>query len=90
VPKKKVLHIIADNYSSHKAPIVKEYLKGKEKRFVEHFILTYSSWLNMIEKWFAEITKKRIWKESWDSLQELEEAIIDYITTWNKSGRRFC
>jgi transposase len=49
-PKKKVLHIIADNYSAHKAPEVKEYLKQKEGRFVEHFIPTYSSWLNMIER----------------------------------------
>jgi transposase len=49
-PKKKVLHIIVDNYSSHKAPSVKEYLKGKDDRFVVHFIPTYSSWLNMIER----------------------------------------
>ncbi len=58
-PKKKVLHIIADNYASDKAPAVKEYLAGKKERFVEHFIPTYSSWLNMIERWFAEITNKR-------------------------------
>ena len=89
-PKKKVLHIIADNYSSHKAPAVKEYLEKKKERFVEHFIPTYSSWLNMIERWFAEITNKRIRRESWSSLKELEEAITDYIISWNKSGRRFC
>jgi transposase len=89
-PKKKVLHIIADNYSAHKAPEVKEYLKKKKGRFVEHFIPTYSSWLNMIERWFAEITNKRIRRESRSSLKELEDAIIDYIISWNKSGRRFC
>ena len=89
-PKKKVLHIIADNYSSHKAPKVKEYLEKKEKRFVAHFIPTYSSWLNMIERWFAEITNKRIRRESWNSLKELEDAIIKYIISWNESGRRFC
>ena len=89
-PKKKVLHIIADNYSTHKAPAVKEYLQRKSDRFVEHFIPTYSSWLNMIEMWFAEITNKRIRRESWSSLKELEEAITDYIISWNKSGRRFC
>jgi len=49
-----------------------------------------SSWLNMIERWFAEITNKRIRRESWRSIEELEEAIIDYITSWNKSGRKFC
>ena len=88
-PKKKTLHIIADNYSSHKAPVVKEYLEKKSGRFVEHFIPTYSSWLNMIERWFAEITNKRIRRESWSSLKELEEAITDYIIAWNESGRRF-
>jgi len=89
-PKDKVLHIIVDNYSAHKAPAVKAYLKEKSGRFVEHFIPTYSSWLNMIERWFAEITNKRIRRESWRSIEELEEAIIDYITSWNKSGRKFC
>jgi transposase len=89
-PKKKVLHIIADNYSSHKAPVVKEYLKEKGNRFVEHFIPTYSSWLNLIERWFAEITNKRIRRESWSSLKELEDAITDYIIFWNESGKRFC
>jgi transposase len=89
-PKRKVLHIIADNYSSHKAPAVKEYLAKKKKRFAEHFIPTYSSWLNMIERWFAEITNKRIRRESWSSIKELEKAITDYIISWNESGRRFC
>jgi transposase len=89
-PKKKVLHIIADNYSAHKAPEVKQYLAGKSGRFVEHFIPTYSSWLNMIERWFAEITNKRIRRESWKSIQELEKAITDYIISWNKTGRCFC
>jgi len=89
-PRGKVLHIIADNNSSHKAPAVKEYLLKKAGRFVAHFIPTYSSWLNMIERWFAEITNKRIRRESWSSLKELEEAIIDYIISWNESGRKFC
>jgi hypothetical protein len=44
----------------------------------------------MIERWFAEITNKRIRRESWNSLKELEVAITDYIISWNKSGRRFC
>jgi transposase len=89
-PKNKVLHIIADNYLAHKAPEVKEYLKQKEGRFIEHYIPTYSSWLNMIERWFAEITNKQIRRESWSSLKELEEAITEYVIFWNTSGRRFC
>jgi transposase len=89
-PKGKVLHIIADNYSAHKAPPVREYLDKNKGRFVEHYIPTYSSWLNMIERWFAEITNKRIRRESWNSLKELEEAIVEYIISWNKSNRKFC
>ena len=90
IPRNKVLHIIADNNSSYKTPQVKEYLKSKPRRFVEHFIPTYSSWLNMIERWFAEITNRRIRRESWSSLKELEEAITEYVIFWNTSGRRFC
>ena len=89
-PRGKVLHIIADNNASHKAPPVKAYLAEKQGRFVEHYIPTYSSWLNLVERWFAEITNKRIRRESWNSLKELETAITDYIISWNKSGRRFC
>ena len=89
-PEGKALHIIVDNYSSHKAPVVKEYLKKKEGRFFQHFIPTYSSWLNMIERWFAEITNKRIRRGSFNSLKELEVAITDYIAYWNKSGKKFC
>jgi len=89
-PKKKELHIIVDNYSSHKAPAVKEYLESKIGRFVVHYIPTYSSWLNMIERWFAEITNKRIRRGSFKSLKELEKAITNYIIHWNESGKKFC
>ena len=88
-PKNKTLHIIADNYSSHKTPEVREYLESKNGRFVEHFIPTHSSWLNLVERWFGEITTKRIRRGSWSGVDELEKAITDYIKHWNKSGRRF-
>ena len=88
-PKGKTLHIIADNYSAHKTPEVREYLDSKNGRFVEHFIPTHSSWLNLVERWFGEITAKRIRRESWSGVAELERAITDYIKHWNKSGRRF-
>lgn len=88
-PKRKTLHIIADNYSAHKTPEVREYLDSRNGRFVEHFIPTHSSWLNLVERWFAEITTKRIRRDSWSAVDELEKAIIDYIKHWNKSGRRF-
>lgn len=88
-PKGKTLHIIADNYSAHKTPEVREYLESKEGRFVEHFIPTHSSWLNLVERWFGEITTRRIRRGSWSGVEELEKAITDYIKHWNKSGRRF-
>jgi len=88
-PKKKTLHIIADNYSAHKTKEVREYLASKQGRFVEHFIPTHSSWLNMVERWFGEITSKRIRRESWDGVAQLERAITDFVRHWNESGRKF-
>jgi len=88
-PKNKTLHIIADNYRTHKTEEVRKYLDSKPGRFVEHFIPTHSSWLNLVERWFGEITTKRIRRESWDGVAQLEKAIADYIKHWNKTGRRF-
>jgi transposase len=88
-PKGKILHIVADNYSAHKTSEVKEYLLSKKGRFVEHFIPTHSSWLNLVERWFGEITNKRIRRESWSGVNQLEKAILDYIKGWNESGKRF-
>ena len=85
----KTLHIVCDNLSTHKAQAVREYMESVPGRFVMHFIPTHSSWLNLVERWFAEITNKRIRRESFRSVPELEKAIKDYIKTWNKSGRSF-
>jgi transposase len=85
----KVLHIVADNVSSHKTKDVRAYLDSKPGRFVPHYMPTQSSWLNLVERWFAEITNKRIRRESWESVNQLVKAIRDYIKTWNKSGRHF-
>ena len=87
--KRKVLHIVTDNLSAHKTKAVYEYLNTRPKRFVLHFIPTHSSWLNLVERWFAEITNKRIRRGSFESVPELIQAIKDYIKTWNKSGRAF-
>ena len=88
--KKKVLHIVADNLSAHKTKDVYEYIKSfKKERFVPHFIPTHSSWLNLVERWFAEITNKRIRRGSYESVEELTRAIKDYIKNWNRSGRSF-
>jgi transposase len=68
---------------------VKEYIEAAEGRLVSHFIPTHSSWLNLVERWFGEITNKRIRRESWEGVPQLVDAIKKYITEWNKSGRKF-
>ena len=83
------LHLIVDNVSSHKTKAVRAYLESHPDRFTTHFLPTHSSWLNMIERWFSEITTKRIRRGSWNSVRELQQAIMDYIRNWNKLGNRF-
>jgi len=86
---KKVLHIVADNLSAHKTKAVNEYVESEHGRFVLHFIPTHSSWLNLVERWFAEITNRQIRRGSYESVAQLTKAIKDFIKSWNKSGRTF-
>ena len=86
---KKVLHIVADNLSAHKTKAVNDYLESEPGRFVIHFIPTHSSWLNLVERWFAEITNKQIRRGSYESVMQLRKAIKTFIKNWNKSGRSF-
>jgi transposase len=88
-PRGKTLHVIVDNQSAHKTKAVQAYIESRKGRFVIHYTPTHSSWLNLVERWFAEITNKRIRRGSWTGIRELERAIIDYIHDWNKSKRRF-
>ena len=87
-PKGMKLHLIVDNVSSHKTKEVKEYLASVEGRFEVHFTPTHASWVNLIERWFSEITTKRIRRGSWSSVRELERAIQEYIKGWNKEGKK--
>ena len=87
-PKKLDLHLIVDNYSTHKHPRVKSWLK-RHPRFHQHFIPTSSSWLNMVERWFREITDKRIRRGVFKSVPELTQAIHDYIAHHNKDSKPF-
>ena len=68
------LHLIVDNYATHKHPKVKAWLK-RHQRFHLHFIPTSSSWLNLVERWFREITDKRIRRGVFQSVEQLIEAI---------------
>lgn len=87
--KGKVLHIVTDNLATHKTKAVREYFDSVPGRFVQHFTPTHSSWLNLVERWFAEITNKRIRRGSFESVPQLIAAIKEYIRTWNASGRTF-
>lgn len=73
-----------------KAPLVREYLDSKPGRFVERFIPTRSSWANMVDRWFGEsAAARRIRRESWKSVEELERAMTEYIQHWSDSGKHF-
>jgi len=82
------LHLIVDNYATHKHPKVRAWLK-RHKRFHFHFIPTSSSWLNLVERWFREITDKRIRRGVFKSVAQLIEAIRAYIEEHNDSPRPF-
>lgn len=81
-PPKLDLHLIVDNYSTHKHERVRRWLK-RHPRFHVHFIPTSSSWLNLIERWFREITDKRIRRSVFHSVPELVAAIMDFIDHHN-------
>jgi len=82
------LHLIVDNYGTHKHPRVVSWLK-KHPRFHLHFTPTSSSWLNMVERWFREITDKRIRRGSFGNVPELVKAIEQFIDMHNQNPRVF-
>ena len=82
------LHLIMDNYGTHGTPEVKAWLK-KHPRFVPHFVPTSCSWLNLIERWFAELTNKRIRRGSFFSVAELIAAIEQFLEAWNNKPKPF-
>jgi transposase len=82
------LHLIADNYATHKHPRVLAWLK-RHPRFHMHFTPTSSSWVNLVERWFREITDKRIRRGVFHSVQQLTDAITDYIDQHNQRPQAF-
>jgi transposase len=82
------LHLIVDNYGAHKHQRVQLWLK-RHPRFHLHFTPTSSSWLNMVERWFREITDKRIRRGSFKNVRHLIMAIKQYIDTHNQNPRVF-
>jgi len=87
-PKGTSLHLIVDNYGTHKQPRVKVWLE-KHPRFTLHFTPTSSSWLNLVERWFRDLTEKRVRRGSFESAAELIAAIEDYMVASNADPKPF-
>ncbi|HEX8815087.1 MAG: IS630 family transposase [Xanthobacteraceae bacterium] len=88
VPKMKAVHIIVDNYATHKHPKVLEWIEN-HPRFVFHFTPTSTSWLNAVESFFAKLTKKRLKRGVFRSLQELKDAIHRFLDHTNAKPKPF-
>jgi transposase len=82
------LHLVVDNYGTHKTPAVKAWL-AKHPRFHLHFTPTSASWLNLVERFFAEITRKRIRRGTFTSVAALQAAILDYLSAHNANPKPF-
>jgi transposase len=82
------LHLVVDNYGTHKHPRVKSWLR-RHPRFHLHFIPTSSSWLNLVERWFRDLTTKRIRRGSFRNVRELIAAITQYLDNHNQNPRVF-
>lgn len=82
------VHLICDNYTTHKSPTVEKWLAA-HPRFQMHFTPTYSSWLNQVERWFGLLTDKRLRRSAHKSLRALENDIRDWLATWNTDPHPF-
>jgi len=88
VPADLDIHIVMDNYGTHKTASIRNWF-AKRPRFHMHFTPTYGSWINLVERWFAEITNKRIRRGIFRSVKELETAIREYIAIHNEDPTPF-
>lgn len=82
------LHVVMDNYGTHKHPRIQRWLK-RNPRFVPHFVPTSSSWLNLVERWFGELTGKRIRRGVFVSVDDLKTAIEEFLAAWNTDPKPF-
>ena len=82
------LHLVMDNYGTHKKPEVQAWLK-KHPRFRLHFVPTSSSWLNLVERWFAELTRDCVRRGSFYSMEDLKKAIQEFLDSWNENPKPF-
>jgi transposase len=90
VPKDLDVHLVLDNYGSHKHPEVRRWLEHpKRARFHLHFTPTSSSWLNLVERWFRELTDRRLRRDSFTSVTQLQDAIGLWAEHWNDDPKPF-
>ena len=88
VPAKLDVHLIMDNYGTHKTPKIRAWF-ARHPRFHVHFTPTYGSWINLVERWFAELTNKRIRRGVFRSVKDLESAIREFIEVHNEDPTPF-
>jgi transposase len=88
VPRGLDIHLIMDNYGTHKTPLVRNWF-AKRPRFHVHFTPTYGSWINLVERWFAELTNKQIRRGVHRSVADLEAAIRKFIDAHNETARPY-
>ena len=90
VPPDLEIHLIVDNYGTHKSAAVKRWLTPQaQRRFHFHFTPTSSSWLNQVELWFGLITERMIRCGTFRSVAELEQANYRWLATWNEQPQPF-
>lgn len=82
------LHLVMDNYGTHKHADVRAWL-NRHARFIPHYVPTSSSWLNLVERWFGELTCKRIRRGSFANVKDLERAIDEFLDAWNENPKPF-
>ncbi len=88
VPPELDVHLVLDNYGTHKSPIIQRWL-AKRPRFVLHFTPTSASWMNLVERFFATLTEKQIRRGTFRSTRQLETAIKSYLHLYNEDPRPF-
>ncbi len=87
-PRELTLHLVLDNYGTHKTPEVQRWLSA-HPRFVTHFIPTSSSWVNLVERWFRELTQKAVRRGAFVSVADLIQAIEAFLVAWNEEPKPF-
>jgi len=88
VPAHLQVHLVCDNYDTHKTPTIKRWLQA-HPRFHMHYTPTYSSWINQVERWFAYLTDDLLRRSDHRSVQALEKDIGTWISAWNDNPKPF-